>query len=359
MHMELNLSIGDRLRELREDMELSQENVANELGIALGTISKYENIMDMDPGPISSENIVKLAKLYNVSADYLLGLTENKTGSNTPISDLRLSDSAIQVLRSQIYNNALISEILTHPSYYDYITDLEIYVKGSTTEYIEQMNKARTFLRGATYAARVTNKKNHALQEDSVNSQIEKMDKEKSPEVINERKYYMFLAHEHMEKIIDDIYNKINPKYSNKTVDSPIDFSDSIDALKDEKLNKEIQELYDPPQKITRQEKKKKNQGIITSLFLSLFGVRRSDISDEELDTVSAAYDDVTETSFNIYNRTRKDVKKRRKERLKKAKKSGKEIVSKDQLSDTIKNSTIGDGIEEIINIIKDDSIDE
>ena len=357
--MELNLSIGDRLRELREDMELSQENVANELGIALGTISKYENIIDMDPGPISSENIVKLAKLYNVSADYLLGLTENKNGSNTPISDLHLSDPAIQVLRSQIYNNALISEILTHPSYYDYITDLELYVKGSTTEYISEMKNARTFLKSAAYAARVTSKKNYAMQDESVNSQIKKMEKEKNPEIINERKYYMFLAHEHMDKIIDDIYNKINPQYSNKTVDSPINFNDSIDALKDEKLNTEVRELSNPTRKIPRQEKKKKQRGIIASIFLSLFGVRRSDISDEELDNVSAAYADVTKQSFNIYNRTRKDVEKRRKERLKNAKESSKENVSKNHLADTTKQPTIGDNLEEIVDIIKDGPKDE
>ena len=60
-----------RLKDLREDKDLKQEDVAKFLNISQTNYSKYElgkiNI------PISS--LIKLAKFYNTSIDYLLGLT--------------------------------------------------------------------------------------------------------------------------------------------------------------------------------------------------------------------------------------------------------------------------------------------
>ena len=60
-----------RLKDLREDRDLKQEEIAKMLNISQTNYSKYElgkiNI------PISS--LKKLAEYYNTSIDYLLGLT--------------------------------------------------------------------------------------------------------------------------------------------------------------------------------------------------------------------------------------------------------------------------------------------
>ena len=60
-----------RLKDLREDKDLKQEDVARFLNISQTNYSKYElgkiNI------PISS--LIKLSEFYNTSVDYLLGLT--------------------------------------------------------------------------------------------------------------------------------------------------------------------------------------------------------------------------------------------------------------------------------------------
>ncbi len=60
-----------RLKDLREDRDLKQEDIAKILNISQTNYSKYElgkiNI------PISS--LIKLANFYNTSIDYLLGLT--------------------------------------------------------------------------------------------------------------------------------------------------------------------------------------------------------------------------------------------------------------------------------------------
>ena len=63
-----------RLKELREDNDLTQKQLAAYLHIQQNTYSQYENSQRQLP----IETLVALAKLYNTSTDYLLGLTDIK-----------------------------------------------------------------------------------------------------------------------------------------------------------------------------------------------------------------------------------------------------------------------------------------
>ena len=60
-----------RLRDLREDKDLSQTDIANLLGIKQTVYSRYERGMQNLP----LEHLLKLADLYNTSTDYILGRT--------------------------------------------------------------------------------------------------------------------------------------------------------------------------------------------------------------------------------------------------------------------------------------------
>lgn len=63
-----------RLKELREDLDLKQKDLAEYLHIKQNTYSQYENGQRQLPIDI----LVNLAKYYNVSTDYILGLTNIK-----------------------------------------------------------------------------------------------------------------------------------------------------------------------------------------------------------------------------------------------------------------------------------------
>jgi transcriptional regulator with XRE-family HTH domain len=61
-----------RLRNLREDKDLNQEEIAKYLNISQTTYSRYESgVLD-----IPSLSLIKLAKFYKTSIDYLVGLTD-------------------------------------------------------------------------------------------------------------------------------------------------------------------------------------------------------------------------------------------------------------------------------------------
>jgi transcriptional regulator with XRE-family HTH domain len=62
----------DIIRELREDRDLNQSQIAKVLGTTQQVYSRYEKGENEMP----VRHIITLCKFYNVSADYLLGLTE-------------------------------------------------------------------------------------------------------------------------------------------------------------------------------------------------------------------------------------------------------------------------------------------
>jgi transcriptional regulator with XRE-family HTH domain len=95
----MNSTIGQRLLELRKEKGLNQEDVANNalVNISRNTLSGYENDEVMPP----ADKIIGLAKIYNVSIDYLCGISNNKEISNLEIGkDTGLSDNAIIKLRT-------------------------------------------------------------------------------------------------------------------------------------------------------------------------------------------------------------------------------------------------------------------
>lgn len=61
-----------RIRDLREDRDLSQGTVAKVIQTTQQQYSKIEN----GKSDISGEKLILLAELYNVSVDYILGLID-------------------------------------------------------------------------------------------------------------------------------------------------------------------------------------------------------------------------------------------------------------------------------------------
>lgn len=62
-----------RIRELREDSDLTQKELAKHLGIQTTTYRRYE----LGDRECPAHLIIKLCEFYKVSADYILGLPED------------------------------------------------------------------------------------------------------------------------------------------------------------------------------------------------------------------------------------------------------------------------------------------
>lgn len=64
----------ERLRDLREDKDLTQQEIADMLGCSQTTYSRYET-GDLN---VPIDILKKLAKFYKVSIDYIVGITNKK-----------------------------------------------------------------------------------------------------------------------------------------------------------------------------------------------------------------------------------------------------------------------------------------
>ncbi len=76
-----------RIRDLREDSDMSQKEIANILGMSQTGYSKYET----GENDIPTQILIKLAVYYDTSVDYILGLTNIKEPSKDRYGKLKNS----------------------------------------------------------------------------------------------------------------------------------------------------------------------------------------------------------------------------------------------------------------------------
>lgn len=137
--MKTKLTIQEKLKDLRVSRHFTLEQLAAETGISKTALSSYETDELKD---IPHTFIATLAGYYGVSADYLLGLTENINHHGTGIKNLRIDDAMADLLESGCINNRLLCEIATHPDFPKLLTDLEIYVDGLINIQMQTINAA-------------------------------------------------------------------------------------------------------------------------------------------------------------------------------------------------------------------------
>jgi len=131
------LTIQERLKDLRVERGLTLEQLAEQTHLSKSALGSYEA---EDFKDISHYALIKLAKFYSVTADYLLGLSETKNHPNADLADLRVSDDMIELLKSGLVDNFLLCELAVHPDFPRLMADLEIYVNGTAVKQVQSAN---------------------------------------------------------------------------------------------------------------------------------------------------------------------------------------------------------------------------
>ena len=133
----MSLTIQERIKDLRVERGLTLKELAEQTGLSSSALGSYEAD---DTKDISHYALIKLAKFYGVTADYLLGLSEMKSHPNADLADLRLSDGMIDLLKSGQVDNALLCELAAHPDFVKLLADIQIYVEGIAAMQIQNLN---------------------------------------------------------------------------------------------------------------------------------------------------------------------------------------------------------------------------
>ena len=91
----MNIKLADRLVELRKQNKLSQEALAEKLGLSRQAISKWERA---EASP-DTDNLIALAELYGISLDELLG-NDKRTEKKSDAEEKALTDAQIKAKES-------------------------------------------------------------------------------------------------------------------------------------------------------------------------------------------------------------------------------------------------------------------
>lgn len=93
------MNLGKRLKDLRVEMELTQGQVAQRIGVTASVVSAYETGIRQP----SLESLIKLACLFDVSTDYLLGVSDSTASKPKNMVSLDgLSSSRAAIVRQLI-----------------------------------------------------------------------------------------------------------------------------------------------------------------------------------------------------------------------------------------------------------------
>lgn len=93
------VNFGEKLRALRKGAGMTQTDLANRLHITKSVVSYYE-LLERSPSP---DVLIKLADIFHVTTDYLLGITHRKMIDVSDLSDddVRLLLLTIETLRKK------------------------------------------------------------------------------------------------------------------------------------------------------------------------------------------------------------------------------------------------------------------
>lgn len=91
--------LGEKLKALRLENRLTQKQIADRIGLAISAVSSYESGARYP----SYDVLIRLAQMYHVSTDYLLGISKNRsfdTGGLTE-EEIAVVSQLIELLRQK------------------------------------------------------------------------------------------------------------------------------------------------------------------------------------------------------------------------------------------------------------------
>ena len=136
-YMEINITINERIADLRNMSGLSQKELCEKIDVPTSTLSRIER---GEITNVSNDILIKLANFYNVYTDYLLGLTNVKFKKNVELSELGLSNKALYALLSGNVNVSLLSRIIENPHFVTLLDTADAYFTDAHKAGIQSRN---------------------------------------------------------------------------------------------------------------------------------------------------------------------------------------------------------------------------
>ena len=106
--------IRDRIQDLMKSRKITQAELATRIGCSESSLSRF---ISGKTDKLGDENIIRIARVFNVSTDFLLGEVDTPDRLNYDIAELGLSVQAARNLYTHKVNPRVINALLENPKF--------------------------------------------------------------------------------------------------------------------------------------------------------------------------------------------------------------------------------------------------
>ena len=153
--------IHDRLQDLMKSRGVTQTDLAAAIGCSISMLSRF---ISGQIDKLSDENIIRIAKFFNVSTDFILGVVDEPDRKNYDISELGLSVQAAKNLYSGKVNSDVLNLLLTNQRFADVTYLIARYLNNDLAKGVAGLNSVFN-VAGAYLAGQAKEENNPALMQ--------------------------------------------------------------------------------------------------------------------------------------------------------------------------------------------------
>ena len=133
-----------RIQDLIKDSSITQAELAGIIGLSESALSRY---LKGQTEMLGDGYIIKIAKHFNVSTDFLLGETDIPDRKNYDIEELGLSAESAKLLYTGKIDSGILNLLIENPKFAHLIRLLALYKDETMLDSIRAANQNYTFLR--------------------------------------------------------------------------------------------------------------------------------------------------------------------------------------------------------------------
>ena len=136
-----------RIQDLIKSRKITQAELAESVGLSSSTLSRY---LQGRTANLGDGFIIRIAKYFDVSTDFLLGETDIPDRKNYDIEELGLSAETTKLLYTGKVDASVLNQLVEHPRFPQLLLLLARYRDETMIAGINAMNQILTFMRSLT-----------------------------------------------------------------------------------------------------------------------------------------------------------------------------------------------------------------
>ncbi len=131
-------TIRERIQDLMKERKVTQSQLATSIGTTASTLNRF---LSGKTDKLGDESIIRIARVFNVSTDFLLGVTDIPDKMNFDIGELGLSAQAARNLYTHKVNPNVVNRLLENPRFAEVTYMIDQYLNDTLASSFAAQNQ--------------------------------------------------------------------------------------------------------------------------------------------------------------------------------------------------------------------------